>query len=386
MSTWFDQSNNANKLRQSYLKGFLDISGGAVNIRADNSLNFYTADEDSVSKVAIDASEFHVMGKRYESDTSEIMTDVSRQKIAFLKDLSDNVQFQLDKHENTLKYVASDSSGNDDTLIRLLGKDQVGFTDASTNNQIELNGHLVPSEAFQWDIGSSEKPFRSLYLENNTIFFKVEDTTVGTKGDFTSFSFNDVTGQLDLSFNGKVGSTVLSYDDQVAIGYDPSNNVPQANLDLSGTSQFQGNMYVKSGDISLNNNLVVGKSSTLKSTLTVSNAATLSSTLAVTGASTMGSTLTVSDAATLSSTLDVTGASTMGSTLDVTGASTMGSTLTVSEAATLSSTLDVTGASTMGSTLTVSKAATLSSTLDVTGASTMGSTLTVSKEPPYLPH
>ena len=36
MSTWFDQSNNANKLRQSYLKGFLDISGGAVNIRADN--------------------------------------------------------------------------------------------------------------------------------------------------------------------------------------------------------------------------------------------------------------------------------------------------------------------------------------------------------------
>ena len=55
MSTWFDQSNNANKLRQSYLKGFLDISGGAVNIRADNSLNFYTADEDSVSKVAIDA-------------------------------------------------------------------------------------------------------------------------------------------------------------------------------------------------------------------------------------------------------------------------------------------------------------------------------------------
>ena len=145
MSQWFDQSNNANKLRQSYLKGFLDISGGAVNIRADNSLNFYTAAEDGVSKVAIDASEFHVMGKRYESDASEIMTDVSRQKIAFLKDLSQNVQFQLYKHDNILKYIASDGSGNDDTLIRLLGKDQSGFTDASTNNQVEINGHLVPS-------------------------------------------------------------------------------------------------------------------------------------------------------------------------------------------------------------------------------------------------
>ena len=266
MSTWFDQSNNANKLRQSYLKGFLDISGGAVNIRADNSLNFYTAAEDGVSKVAIDASEFHVMGKRYESDASEIMTDISRQKFAFLKDLSDNVQFQIDKHDNTLKYIASDGSGNDDTLIRLLGKDQSGFTDASTNNQVEINGHLVPSEAYTWDIGSEDKPFRSLYLENNTIYFKVEDERDGTQGDFTSFSFNDATGQLDLSFNGKTGSTVLSYDDKVSIGFDPLNNNPQANLDLSGTSRFQGNMNVKSGDISLNDNLVVGKTSTLKST------------------------------------------------------------------------------------------------------------------------
>ena len=46
MAQWFDQSNNANKLRQSYLKGFLDISGGNVYMRSDNYLNFYnTADE-----------------------------------------------------------------------------------------------------------------------------------------------------------------------------------------------------------------------------------------------------------------------------------------------------------------------------------------------------
>ena len=346
MSTWFDQSNNANKLRQSYLKGFLDISGGPVNIRADNSLNFYTTAEDGISKVAIDASEFHVMGKRYESDATESMVDVSRQKIGFLKDLSDNVQFQLDKHENTLKYVASDGSGNDNTLIRLLGKDQAGFTDASTNNQIELNGHLVPKEAYQWDLGSEEKPFRSLYLENNTIFFKVEDSKAGTQGDFTSFSFNDATGQLDLSFNGKLGSTVLAYDDKVSIGFDPANNNPQANFDLSGTSRFQGNMNIKSGDISLNDNLVVGSSSTLKSTLAVTNAATLSSTLNVTGASTMDSTLTVADASTLSSTLAVTKAATLSSTLNVTGASTMDSTLTVADASTLSSTLAVTKAAT----------------------------------------
>ena len=42
MSQWFDQSNNANKLRQSYVKGFLDISGGGVYISSDNSLTLYT--------------------------------------------------------------------------------------------------------------------------------------------------------------------------------------------------------------------------------------------------------------------------------------------------------------------------------------------------------
>ena len=41
MSKWFDLSNNANKLRQSYVSGFLDISGGGVFIRNDNSLNLY---------------------------------------------------------------------------------------------------------------------------------------------------------------------------------------------------------------------------------------------------------------------------------------------------------------------------------------------------------
>ena len=341
MSLWFDQSNNANKLRQSYLKGFLDISGGAVNIRADNSLNFYTAAEDGVSKVAVDASKFSVMGKRYESDANESMIEVDRQKIAYLKDISDNVQFQLDKHENTLKYIASDASGGNHTLLRFLGKDQSGFSDAYTDNVLEVNGHLVPKEAYKWDLGSEAKPFRNMYLENNTIYFKVEDEAIGSQGTFTSFSFNDATGQLDLSFNNKVGSTVLAYDDKVAIGYDPLNNNPNAQLDVSGDTQFQGKMHIKSGDLSLNANLHVGSNSTLKGTLNVSKASVLGSTLAVTGG------------ATLSSILNVTKATTLKDTLTVFKASVLSSTLNVSKASTLSSTLVVTGGTTLASTLAV---------------------------------
>ena len=39
MSKWLDFS--ANMLRQSYIKGFLDISGDALYLRNDASINFY---------------------------------------------------------------------------------------------------------------------------------------------------------------------------------------------------------------------------------------------------------------------------------------------------------------------------------------------------------
>ena len=49
---WFDLSFSSNKLRQSYLKGFLDISGGSVSLRSDNSVKFHTSD-DVIPKLSI---------------------------------------------------------------------------------------------------------------------------------------------------------------------------------------------------------------------------------------------------------------------------------------------------------------------------------------------
>ena len=358
---WYGDVGQTNKLRQSYVKGFLDISGGDLKVRNDNNLKFFSGDASNESKLTMNATEYVVEGKRFESEASESDITVDNSKLAFLKDLSDNAQFQMDQLFNTTKFIATDGSANATTLINLTGGD------------IKVSGDIVPTAGETYNLGSEALPFNSLYLKNQTIYFDTNDPSEGTN-TYSAFSFNEVTGQLDLSFNNKIGSTVLSYEDKVAIGYHPNNSVPGAYLDVSGSSLFQGTINVLSGDISLNDNLSVGGTASINSTLAVAGATTLSSTLNVAEAATMSSTLGVTGAATMSSTLGVTGAATMSSTLGVTGAATMSSTLGVTGAATMSSTLGVTGAATMSSTLGVTGATTMSSTLGVTGAATMSST------------
>ena len=53
MSKWLDLSNSANKIRQTYVQGFLDVSGGGVYLRNDMSLNFYDKTGSGIPKFSI---------------------------------------------------------------------------------------------------------------------------------------------------------------------------------------------------------------------------------------------------------------------------------------------------------------------------------------------
>ena len=212
MSQWFDLSYNANKLRQSYVKGFLDISGGGVYVRSDNSLNFYTTADGVVPKFSLDATQYRVYGKDRASDVALDYHDISVSNLAFLKDLSDNAQDQLDILFDRTQYIRSDTSENN-TIFEMNGSD-------INNKHVVLHGDLVPGIGETYDLGTSDKPFRSLYLKNNTIFF---DTAADALPS-SAMSFNTDTGTMDISFNGKTGVTVLSYDGQVGIGIDDPRN------------------------------------------------------------------------------------------------------------------------------------------------------------------
>ena len=163
MSQWFDFSANANKLRQSYLKGFLDISGGGVYVRSDNSLNFYTTADGVNPKFALDATELHVTGKREASDVADAYHDVSVSKLAFIKDLSDNAQYQLDTLFDRTKFIRTtgESEGVEDATILEID---------NNNGQVVIQGNLVPSDANTYDLGSSAKPFRNLHLKEALLY------------------------------------------------------------------------------------------------------------------------------------------------------------------------------------------------------------------------
>ena len=75
-SQWFDLSFSSNKLRQSYVKGFFDISGGPLLLRNNNYLQFYK-DSDVVPKLNINSTDFII----WFPSTSDTPTIVSNSAI-----------------------------------------------------------------------------------------------------------------------------------------------------------------------------------------------------------------------------------------------------------------------------------------------------------------
>ena len=112
-SYWFDNSAGANKLRNSYLKGFLDISGGGISIRnatgqdGQKALNFYS-DTTDVAKVRMDADKFRVPAPSNNLNTnwyspSNVDTvdgsgqqiDISMSDLGYLSGISRNIERSL---------------------------------------------------------------------------------------------------------------------------------------------------------------------------------------------------------------------------------------------------------------------------------------------------
>jgi predicted acyltransferase (DUF342 family) len=180
--------------------------------------------------------------------------DISNEKLLFIKDLSVNVQSTLD--DLTSRTLNIDSVGTNTTKMLELD---------NSNNQITVYSNIVPNVADIINLGTPEKPFSSLFVNEGTIHFINKQT----KQQTASITYDSETGSLDLSTNtiktslnntkvqnGVLVTPLLTYGGNVGIG----KTDPQSALDISGAITISGGATISgllthTGDISLNGNL-----------------------------------------------------------------------------------------------------------------------------------
>lgn len=139
MSLWLDNSANSNTLKQSYFKNFVDVSGDVIT-RSNYKIKLYGSDPTrSFPDFTVGPSEFTF------HDSSGNTTDVSTNKLLFIKDLTQNVQTALDSlaqgsihiEDNSTNFVViSDSSFNENLFVG-------GDTSLNQNLTVIGTSHLL---------------------------------------------------------------------------------------------------------------------------------------------------------------------------------------------------------------------------------------------------
>jgi len=370
MSQWFDQSNNANKLRQSYLKGFLDISGGGILVRSDNSLNFYKSNSGATPEFAMDAAKLKVRNpvtKNYGvaadnvygvAPINDVFIDVSAQKLGYLYNLEENVQSTLNEF-HAWKNAATtgiSSSTVDASSVRVVA-------DATIGGRLYVGGDINARGNLTLD--------KNLYVGGNVVVAGSQTVNM----DFY------VKGNTHLDGNLYAGSNFYLYSGSATIGKD---------IDVSGELRVNGKSYLI-GDVSMSANLhvantifcnkiVIANDVSDNGTMEVAMDADLQSRLFVAGDVSLNSKLFVNSDASMNATLRLAGDASLNSKLFVNGDASLNATFRLGGDASLNSKLFVHGDASMDAALTVGGAATLKSTLEVTGITTLKSNATLEKD------
>lgn len=89
---WNNPNIVSNKILRTYLTGFLDISGGGVYIRNDNSFNIYSKTNQNFATPNFSIDPYKI---RVYNETNMTFNDISNSSLISLRDISYNIQSQL---------------------------------------------------------------------------------------------------------------------------------------------------------------------------------------------------------------------------------------------------------------------------------------------------
>lgn len=137
MSQWLESTNNSNKLKQSYFRDFVDVSG-EVLIRNNHSLKLFDSLVPTRTQFSINSNGFRVF-----DDNDQNYHDISHVNLKHIRDLTSNVQAQLDNiNRKTINFTANNANNNT-TLIELDAINNnviIRSTDLSINHNIRVGG------------------------------------------------------------------------------------------------------------------------------------------------------------------------------------------------------------------------------------------------------
>lgn len=214
MSKWLDFS--ANMLNKCYIKGFVDISGDALYLRHDASINFYDSSATSVPNMSIKSDSFRIYNEGS-------YTDVSTSNLKYITGLSQNVQTALNSLGNNTQYFTS-VIGN---VVNLSGGMII-------QNDLNVKGSLVVNSY------NTRQTITSISYE----FIVAEDMSLNGRLFMTGDA--SINGNLYVS-NKSIFNNDSSLNGNVYLG---------KKLFVSGDVSTNGRLYVGS-DLSVNGNLYV---------------------------------------------------------------------------------------------------------------------------------
>ena len=191
---WLQYGPASNKFRQSYIKGFLDVS---VNVIIRNgSIHLLDGDISMNGNLLINGSNV----TNQISDTSNNLSTFKSRVDNSLNAVFDNLE-TTDTSLNTLTTTVSYKRDSSDLVF---------------NGTTQLAGHLIPSTTGIYDIGTTTKRFRSIYVDEahlsaNTLY--IGDTPIlGTHANTIQVKA-DENQSIDIITTGSGNSKIQSEHD-----------------------------------------------------------------------------------------------------------------------------------------------------------------------------
>ena len=267
MNKWLDLTNVSNKIRQSYFSGFVDISGGDLNLRNNHLINIYNSDE-TRPKFSIKSDQMTVY------DGTGAYFDISNSKLIYLKNLTSDVQTQINSLSqltqlsinNSLSVGTNTTIGGNATIggIATIGGNlNIGSTfttlsDAFVGGNIFIQGTANLSTANITTANITTANLTSLTVNGNVVTGGTTSTTNTTIDTWTNT--NLINPPPTIVFGNTVSTSTgiyipWTYPSQIPVGF--------LNLYLPALNNFSCTYTAKiSGSLSTNNSILSGQTGT----------------------------------------------------------------------------------------------------------------------------